>query len=271
MPIITPAYPSMCATHNVMRSTMQVINKELKRGGGITEQIMTGKAQWKDLFTKHTFFTADYKYYLSVITASPSEEAHLPWAGYVESRVRHLVRFLEDHQSIALAQPFNKGYARQHRCHNEAEVEETKAGSLEHQAKDIATATTGHGLAVGTSSKAAVVDTKEKSDTDAKVTTVCTTTFYIGLELHPGMYPACSQSRILGIVDCYSLTRSFHAHAPSPPAPPKPSCAAHLLIRLGVKSLDLELLVSRFRDEQCFIWEKYDPELNALCIIHTRK
>lgn len=32
MPIITPAYPSMCATHNVMASTQQIMTEEFKRG-----------------------------------------------------------------------------------------------------------------------------------------------------------------------------------------------------------------------------------------------
>ncbi|TAQ85687.1 hypothetical protein B7494_g5988 [Chlorociboria aeruginascens] len=40
MPIITPAYPSMCATHNITRSTKEIIGRELKRGGNITDQIM---------------------------------------------------------------------------------------------------------------------------------------------------------------------------------------------------------------------------------------
>ena len=219
MPVITPAYPSMCATHNVMKSTMQVIHNELKRGSDITERIMNGKGQWKDLFTKHTFFTADYKYYLSVITASTSDEAHLPWSGYIESRVRHLVKLLEDHQSIALAHPFNKGYSRVHRCQNEAEVEKAKGGSLEHQAKDIATATTGHGLAVG-SSKADLGTAEQKLDTDANVTMVYTTTHYIGLELHPGTYLLCPPLRF------YMpriATRYKGLDFPFPPPPPRPT------------------------------------------------
>ncbi len=32
MPIITPAYPSMCATHNVMASTQHIMTEEFKRG-----------------------------------------------------------------------------------------------------------------------------------------------------------------------------------------------------------------------------------------------
>ncbi len=197
----------MCTTHNVTRSTMQVINKELKRGGNITDQIMTGKAQWKDLFTKHTFFTAGYKYYLSVITASTTNEAHLPWSGFVESKVRILVGKLEEHDSIALAHPFNKGFARVHRCRNEGEVEKAKGGSLEYQARDIATATTGHGLAVGPLSTADLVNGEQKTETEANVTMVYTTTHYIGLELREGKYLAFLVSIVLNTLKCYTLTR----------------------------------------------------------------
>src|ERR1700712_1057166 len=101
MPIITPAYPSMCTTHNFTRSTMSVIEREFKRGGAIADQIMMGKTQWRELFAKHTFFTQGYKYYLSVISASTSKEEQLLWSGFVESKVRLLVAKVEDHASIA--------------------------------------------------------------------------------------------------------------------------------------------------------------------------
>ena len=173
---------------------MRVILNELKRGGDIMEKIMAGQKPWKELFGKHTFFTTGYKYYLSVITASTSEEAHLPWSGWVESRIRQLITGapplylgLEGHESIALAHPFNKGYARVHRCGNQEEVEKAKGGSLEYQAKDIATSTTGHGLAAGTLSSADLGNPEQNFDTDANTTMVYTTTHYIGLDLYPGM------------------------------------------------------------------------------------
>ncbi|KAJ0315352.1 hypothetical protein COL5a_012009 [Colletotrichum fioriniae] len=87
MPVITPAYPSMCATYNITRSAMTVIQQELGRGCDITDNIMLGKSPWSDLFVKHTFFTKGYKYYISVITASTDKEAHKIWSGYVESKV----------------------------------------------------------------------------------------------------------------------------------------------------------------------------------------
>lgn len=109
---------------------MTVIQQELQRGCDITDNIILGKAPWCDLFVKHTFFTQGYKYYISVITASTDKEAHKIWSGYVESKVRVLVQGLEQHQSIALAHAFNKGYDRRHRCANDEEVQQVQAGNL---------------------------------------------------------------------------------------------------------------------------------------------
>ena len=175
MPIITPAYPSMCATHNITKSTKEIIQRELKRGGNITDQIMMGKAQWKDLFVKHTFFTEGYKYYLSVISASTTREAQNIWSGLVESKVRLLVVGLEGHESIALAHPFNKGFERIHVCNTDDEIEKAKNGSLEFQVKDVPTEACASG---------AVKD--EKLEKDSRNNFVYTTTHYIGLELQEG-------------------------------------------------------------------------------------
>ncbi|RBR11862.1 uncharacterized protein FIESC28_08809 [Fusarium coffeatum] len=136
MPVITPAYPSMCATFNITRSSMTIINRELKRALQISESIMGGKRPWSDLFVKHTFFTAGYKYYISVISAAKTKESHTIWSGYVESKVRMLVQKLEQHQSIALAHPFNKGYERHHRCQNEKQIEYVQEGSLDFLCKE---------------------------------------------------------------------------------------------------------------------------------------
>lgn len=180
----------MCATHNVTVSTRDIIQRELKRAGNITDQIMAGKTGWKDLFVKHTFFTQGYKYYLSVISASTTKEAQNLWSGCVESKVRLLVVSLETHNSIALAHPFNKGFERVHRCSSDEDIEKAKGGSLEFLVKDDPTDTTDATL--NTNGEAAVTDEKtngdQKADSDKKATTVYTTTFYIGLEMYEGKW-----------------------------------------------------------------------------------
>jgi poly(A) polymerase len=163
----------MCATHNITKSTKEIITRELKRGGDIADRIMMGKAQWKGLFVRHTFFTEGYKYYLSVISASTTRDAQNIWSGLVESKVRLLVVGLEGHSSIALAHPFNKGLERVLECKSDEEIEKAKNGSLEFQMKE---------------------EPNEKSKPDqtdalangSKTTFVYTTTHYIGLELQEG-------------------------------------------------------------------------------------
>jgi poly(A) polymerase len=78
MPVITPAYPSMCATHNVTASTLEVITSEFARAADISEKIMKGKLPWSALFTKHDFFLR-YKYYLAITAASKSAENQVKW------------------------------------------------------------------------------------------------------------------------------------------------------------------------------------------------
>lgn len=179
MPVITPAYPSMCSTFNIGRSSMTIIQRELQRGLQISERIMMGNRPWSDLFVKHTFFTNGYKYYIAVTTASKTKEAHKVWSGYVESKVRMLVQKLEQHPSIALARAFNKGYDRQHTCKNDAEIEQVQEGSLDFVIKEEEVEL-----------KLAADPPKESAETEDGLTsplTVFTTTHYIGLELNDGM------------------------------------------------------------------------------------
>ncbi|CRK13583.1 hypothetical protein HYQ45_002941 [Verticillium longisporum] len=240
MPIITPAYPSMCATFNITKSAMTVIQRELQRGCEITDNVMLSKRPWGDLFIKHTFFTSGYKYYISVVTTSTTKEAHKIWSGYVESKVRVLVQGLEQHQSIAIAHAFNKGYDRRHVCHNETELSQVREGSLQYLAgqettetlnPEIADAKTEGGLA----SAGLPVDGTTETGTEANgtgegveeevqtwPTIVFTTTHYIGLELGE-----------------------------------------------GAKSLDLSYQVDSFK-QLCGQWEKYSAKLNHLTVQHVR-
>jgi poly(A) polymerase len=195
MPIITPAYPSMCATHNITQSTKEIILKEMTRAGDVVNSIFNGKLQWRDLFARHTFFTHGYKYYLSVVAASKRKEAQLIWSGLVESKIRTLVTALETSGSIRIAHPYVKGFDRVHRCHTEEDIEKVKNGDLQFQAEDIRTETTDE-------SKDPVRDSVANGGpTDMKVTNgdgevvvqngqkehiVYTTTYYIGIDLIPG-------------------------------------------------------------------------------------
>ena len=167
MPIITPAYPSMCATYNISQSSLSIIKRELERASETAQQVIGGRQPWKDLFTKHTFFTCDFKYYISVISASTNKDDQNTWSGFVESKVRVLVQGLERHQSIFLARAFNKGYERTHFCKNEEDVTLVQDGSMNFVKKDDADSSG-----------------EEKKGDSIKVYTL---THYIGIELVLGM------------------------------------------------------------------------------------
>ncbi|PLB48137.1 poly(A) polymerase Pap [Aspergillus steynii IBT 23096] len=198
MPIITPAYPSMCATHNISLSTKAVILRELQRGGDIVDKIFLKQATWNDLFTRHSFFTRDYKYYLSITASSRTKEAESVWSGLVESKIRHMVGALDRKQTIAVSHPFPKGFERVHIVSNEQEAEAVKNGSTKYQDRGTKTETTdeikdpAHQVAAQNGlEKPEVAESVEKTNGDPS--TIYTTTYYIGLELKP-LEPGSSRS-----------------------------------------------------------------------------
>ncbi|KAJ4419333.1 polynucleotide adenylyltransferase [Gnomoniopsis sp. IMI 355080] len=233
MPIITPAYPSMCATFNITHSSKAVIQKELDFFAEQVEQIMLGKLPWKSLFVKHTFFTQDYKYYIIVNAASMTKENSKIWGGFVESKIRLLVQSLERHASIQLARPFNKGYERKHKCsHNYDEWSKILDGSLEYMVKDEDSADevkteSATGIAKVEPKNEDGTDGTDAKNADEKMETedekadkhVYTSTHYIGIELRP-----------------------------------------------GAKQLDLSYEVNDFKN-LCFNWDKYNEELSDSCAV----
>lgn len=111
MPVITPAYPSMCATHNINSSTQKVIMNELERGSELMAQISLNNKTWADLFQRHDFFHR-YRFYLCIVAATEgTSEEHLKWSGMVESKLRILIQKLELTEGIALAHPYVKDFS----------------------------------------------------------------------------------------------------------------------------------------------------------------
>ncbi|KAI0722729.1 polymerase [Earliella scabrosa] len=163
MPIITPAYPSMCATHNVTQSTQMIMTEEFKKASEIVERVMFNKASWSELFAKHDFFHK-YRYYLQVIASTGAPEMQIKWSGTVESRIRQLVMKLEYVESLALAHPFIKGFEQISYCLNDEEVRAVAQGEISE-----------------------AVAKRKKEDIEGKdgASAVYSTTFYIGLAVEP--------------------------------------------------------------------------------------
>lgn len=122
MPVITPAYPSMCATHNITKSTKEIIMREFHRGVEIMNLINSGSATWGKLLERHTFFH-DYKFYLCIVAATRSSSAeHLKWSGMIESKLRLLVQKLELTDGILVAHPYVKPFEHSYLCDSSEEV-----------------------------------------------------------------------------------------------------------------------------------------------------
>ncbi|RSL59130.1 hypothetical protein CEP54_007407 [Fusarium duplospermum] len=249
MPVITPAYPSMCATFNITRSSMRVINRELQRALQISESIMVGKRPWSELFVKHTFFTQGYKYYISVISSAKTKESHKIWSGYVESKVRMLVQKLEQHPSIALAHAFNKGYERHHQCHSDTEIAAVQDGSLDH----LCTEKTEETPVAKSEPAVNELPIKAEPEEDNKlVKAEPETTESDGVAKVEDVKSEPSDEVkpvAAGVTDVYTMTHYIG-----------------LELSGGAKSLDLSYQVEEFK-ELCTSWQKYKDELKTIVSI----
>jgi len=105
MPVITPAYPSMCATYNVTQSTFGMIVSEFKRGN----EILKNGGSLKDLLEYSDFFRR-FKIFIEVHIKSEESEEYKMWEGYIESKIRILCTKLENLDNISAAIPFPKAF-----------------------------------------------------------------------------------------------------------------------------------------------------------------
>ncbi|TXT12394.1 uncharacterized protein COLE_02804 [Cutaneotrichosporon oleaginosum] len=130
MPVITPAYPSMCSTHNITASTMTVIKNEMLRAMQITDKIVSVPgSSWVELFDQVDFFS-QYRIYVQVIAAASTSGGIKDWSGMVESRIRALVQDLENTETILLAHPQTGGVSNTFVCLNEEEQAAASQGEL---------------------------------------------------------------------------------------------------------------------------------------------
>ncbi|KDQ64202.1 hypothetical protein JAAARDRAFT_27829 [Jaapia argillacea MUCL 33604] len=174
MPIITPAYPSMCATHNVTASTQMIMTEEFKRGAEIVDRVIVGSANWSELFSKHDFFHR-YRYYLQVIASTGSADLQIKWAGTVESRIRQLVMKLEYVDTLTLAHPFIKGFEQVSYCQTDEEVRAVAQGDISETVRKRK---------------------KEEIEGHEGASVVHSTTFYIGLAIEPKPVGAVGPRRL---------------------------------------------------------------------------
>lgn len=214
----------------------------------MVDKIFMKQRSWEDLFVRHTFFTNDYKYYLTITASSKTKEAEGVWSGLVESKLRHLVGALDRKQIIAIAHPFPKGFERVHLVKSDEQMEAVKNGSTLHVAKGTTTEMTdetknaAHQAAIQNTLENAEVPEPAQTQPENDGHTVYTTTYYIGLELmplEPGKYPHTTSSN-------------------------------HLTFKGQSRSLDISSDSQLFKS-QCTAWPGYQEEVMELTVVHVRK
>ncbi|KXZ51558.1 hypothetical protein GPECTOR_12g521 [Gonium pectorale] len=103
MPVITPAYPSMNSLYNVQRSTLEVMTAEFANAAEVCTSFMrclNGQPiEWSRLFAPVPFFT-QHTFYIQLEVSADGEHDLVLWDGWVSSRIRRLVRNLEDHVRV---------------------------------------------------------------------------------------------------------------------------------------------------------------------------
>ncbi|CAB3398180.1 unnamed protein product [Caenorhabditis bovis] len=109
-PILTPAFPEQNSTYNVSNSTKIVLQNELQEGLDICMEIFENRSSWSKLFAEVNFFSR-YKHFISLLLAAASDEDHLCYTGFLESKIRHLIGSLErNHPCISIAHINPKKY-----------------------------------------------------------------------------------------------------------------------------------------------------------------
>lgn len=175
MPVITPTFPSMCSTHTVTNSTLEIIQTEFVRATKMTDKILRGEAVWKDLFENSPFFTSQYKSYLSVIAAGKDKAIQKGWSGLVQAKARNLVIWIpQSDAGIRLAHPHTSSFKRVHRCPT-SKFDDVCKGDLSYWVRS------------GDPEESQEKPT-EADGGDDPIITVYTTTIYIGLKLIDGMF-----------------------------------------------------------------------------------
>lgn len=99
MAIVTPAFPAFNSTHNVSETTKRIMIKEFEFSYKITKLIEEGKLPWMALFQKINIFKM-YKGFIQVDILSSNQEDFKKWFGFIESKLRRLVRSMEDANQI---------------------------------------------------------------------------------------------------------------------------------------------------------------------------
>lgn len=97
MPVITPAFPAMNSTHNVTETTKRILLDEFRRGYEVVKEVEAQKSGWDKVYELPTFFggPSSHPHFLWIEVLAETQEAYLKFSGWVESKLRILIKQLE--------------------------------------------------------------------------------------------------------------------------------------------------------------------------------
>lgn len=94
MPIITPIYPTMNSCYSVCNSNLEVIQFELRRASQLMKRAFKNESTFNSIFEESDFFLK-YKDYIEIQISSESEQDHIKWISFIETKIRFLVKRIE--------------------------------------------------------------------------------------------------------------------------------------------------------------------------------
>lgn len=94
MNIITPAFPSINASHLISSTTFRIITSNLKEGHLLINAVRKKKRTWDHFFKPFNFF-GKFHHLLEINIYSSDENEFVVWRGSVESKLRKLTKILD--------------------------------------------------------------------------------------------------------------------------------------------------------------------------------
>ena len=112
MPIVTPSFPCMNSTYNVTETTKRILISEFARGAEVMGAFAEEKGSETVLnkLVRSPPFLSLFNYYIVVDVYCGSETAFNKLKGFVESRVRMFLKYLESSSGIQSVRPWPKEF-----------------------------------------------------------------------------------------------------------------------------------------------------------------
>lgn len=101
MPVLTPSFPAMNSTFNVTETTKRILLDEFRRGYDVVKDVESGRSVFREVYDPAPYFD-HYQNFLVVEIMARTDEVFQKFRGWVESKLRHLTKQMENITGIIL-------------------------------------------------------------------------------------------------------------------------------------------------------------------------